>query len=145
MIGLAYVELLLWVANVWAASDDTCTESGPLPQLVSYPDWKRRSSFAWMVFRKYVLLKLVAPFLIAAISRENFLLNIRHHTIDDFTCLTGNVIFLVTLNTMPLHMYMDYGKLHALSPPNWCALDEIHAHSFTRLDNHQLRTASRPF
>ena len=50
MIWLAYVELLLRAANVQAASDDTCAESGPLPRLVSYPDWKRLSSLALMAF-----------------------------------------------------------------------------------------------
>ena len=39
-------------ANVQAASDDTSAESGLLHRLVSYPDWKRRSLFAWMVFLK---------------------------------------------------------------------------------------------
>ena len=52
MIGLAYVELLK-VANVRAASDDASAESGPLHRLVSYPDWKRQSLFAWMAFLKY--------------------------------------------------------------------------------------------
>ena len=51
-IGLAYVELLLRAANVRAASNDTCAESNPLHQLVSYPDWKRQSSFAWMAVFK---------------------------------------------------------------------------------------------
>ena len=61
---VAYVELLLRGANVWGASDNTCAESGPLLQLMSYPDggmvlpkyyhfplngWKRQSSSAWMV------------------------------------------------------------------------------------------------
>ena len=41
-------ELLLRVVNVRATSDDTCPESGPLLQLVSYPDWKRLSPSAWM-------------------------------------------------------------------------------------------------
>ena len=53
MIGLAYIELLLRPANVRAASNDTSTESGPLRPLVSYPDWKRQSFFAWMAFLKY--------------------------------------------------------------------------------------------
>ena len=53
MIGLAYVELLLRAANVRAASDDTSAESGPLHRIVSYPDWKRQSLFAWMAFLNY--------------------------------------------------------------------------------------------
>ena len=53
MIGLAYVELLLRAANVRAAFDDTSAESGPLHRIVSYPDWKRRSLFAWMAFLNY--------------------------------------------------------------------------------------------
>ena len=35
--SLAYIELLLRVVNILAASDDTCAESGSLPSLVSYP------------------------------------------------------------------------------------------------------------
>ena len=66
MIGLAYVKLLLRAANVRAASDNTSAESGPLHRLVSYPDWKRRALFAWMAFLLFV----------AAISRENFPLNV---------------------------------------------------------------------
>ena len=54
MIGLAYVELLLRAANVQAASENIFAESGPLHRLVSYPDWKRWSSFAMMAFLKYV-------------------------------------------------------------------------------------------
>ena len=42
MIGLAYVELLLRAANVWAASNDTLNLAW-LPPLVSYHDWNRRS------------------------------------------------------------------------------------------------------
>ena len=49
MIGLAYVELLRAV-NIRAASDDTSAESGTLPQLVSYHDWKRQfSSLEWPI------------------------------------------------------------------------------------------------
>ena len=59
MIGLAYVELLLGAANVWEASDDTYAESGPLPPLVSYPDWNRWSFFTRTAFHN-VLPKLVA-------------------------------------------------------------------------------------
>ena len=69
MIGLAYVELLLRAANVRAASDDTCgAESGPLPHLVSYPDCKRRSSFAWM-----------------ANTTEIIPLNVRNRTVHDLS------------------------------------------------------------
>ena len=84
MIGLAYVELLLREVNVRAASDNTCAESGPLPRLVSYPDWKRPSSFTWMVFRN-VLPKSVALVFVAAISQKNFPLNVRNYTVHDFS------------------------------------------------------------
>ena len=46
--SLAYIELLLRVVNILAASNDAFAESGPLPWLVSYPGWKRQSSSTWM-------------------------------------------------------------------------------------------------
>ena len=47
-----------------------------------------------------VLPKLVAPVFVAAISWENFLLNISNHTVHDFTCASPELLFLVTLGTM---------------------------------------------
>ena len=46
---------LLWTKQliyVGCYGDNTCAASGLLPQLVSYPGWKRRSSFTWMECRK---------------------------------------------------------------------------------------------
>ena len=61
----------------------TFAESGPLPPLVSYPDWKRPSSFAWMAFHN-VLPKSVALVFVTGfpMTRENFPLNVRNRTVQ---------------------------------------------------------------
>ena len=143
MIGLVKVKLLLRSANGQAASNDTCTESGLLSWLVSYPDLKRRSTFAWTVFRNLVLF-------VAAISWENFLLNVHNRTIHDFhfTCLTGDVIFSNTqhyaINTCTWTTGSCMPSCHQTDAPLMKSI-MLHAHSFTHLDNNQLRTTSKPF